>query len=94
MGKIGGGLLKNFGDQNGGKRIACRLVPGQRRWCKVSICEARTMGTEGQRARRRNGACCQQKLLSEMCRQETWIFVSKYLKEGLNGMEFQTIVCF
>jgi hypothetical protein len=91
---IGGGLLKNFGDQNGGKRIACRLVPGQRRWCMVLICEAKTTEIGGQGVRRRNGACCQQKLLSEMCRQETCIFVSKYLEEGLDGRAFPTIVCF
>jgi hypothetical protein len=60
----------------------------------VLICEAKTTEIGGQGVRRRNGACCQQKLLSEMCRQETCIFVSKYLEEGLDGRAFPTIVCF
>lgn len=64
-------MLKSFGDQNWDKRIACRLVPGQRRQCMASICEARMIEIEGQEVRRRNGAYCQQKLLSAMCRQET-----------------------
>jgi hypothetical protein len=79
---IGGGLLKNFGDQNGGKRIACKLVLEKRRWYTVSICEVRTMEIEDQGVRHRNGACCQQKLLSTMCHQETWIRVSTYFKKG------------
>lgn len=87
-------MLKNFEDQNGDKRIACRLVPGQRRWYMVSACEVKKMEREGQGVRRRNEACCQQKLLSAMCRQETWIFVRKHLKDRLNGKVFQTIVCF
>ena len=37
----------------------------------ASICEARMIEIEGQEVRRRNGAYCQQKLLSAMCRQET-----------------------
>ena len=73
---IGGVLLKNFGDQNADKRLACRLVPGQHRWCMVSICEVKAMEIGGLGVQRRNGACCQQMLLSAMCRQETWILLA------------------
>lgn len=65
--------MMNFGDRNGDRRIACKLVLGQRRWCMVSTREVRRTEIEDQGVRHRSGACCQQKLLSAMCHQETWI---------------------